>query len=65
MSKESRSERHGIDLPLEGAVGYTMLKVTKVSKVPKVTKVKEFCQFYFYKKDGAKRHHNFRHFSSL
>ena len=33
MSKESRFERRGVDLPLEGAVGYTMLIVTKVSKV--------------------------------
>ena len=46
-------EGSGIDLPLEGAVGYSMLEVTKVSKVPKVTKVKEFCLYYFYKKDRA------------
>jgi len=49
-SKEPTPKGHGIDLPLEGAVGYTMFKVTKVSKVSKVTKVKEFCLFYFYNK---------------
>jgi len=40
------SEGRGIDLPLEGSVGYTRFKVTKVPKV------KEFCLFYFYKKDA-------------
>ena len=33
MNKESTPEGRGIDLPLEGAVKYTMLEVTKVSKV--------------------------------
>jgi len=33
MSKESTSERHGMYLPFERAVGDTMIKVTKVSKV--------------------------------
>jgi len=32
-SKEPMPKGHGIDLPLEGAVGYTRFKVTKVSKV--------------------------------
>ncbi len=46
LNKESTPKGRGIDLPLEGAVGYTGFKVTKVSKV------KEFCLLYFYKKDG-------------
>ena len=33
MIKEATHERRGIDLPLEGAVRYTMLEVTKVTKV--------------------------------